>query len=180
MAKERDERPASGTPLAGTCYPPVGGVISRPTCGASRLTCRMAEAAAPEAVVSLAIQAGLAVRHHVDIVLPLAPCAQAGDAFRHAALAGPFVHRSGKIRERRDRFLSYPDRPRGRGWNPSRGLSWRALLGNGWKSRRHGNPVLHHRLVYSVPPARTERTGRSGSDISAAAPCCTAASSGDP
>ncbi len=68
-------------------------------------------------------QARLAVRHHVHIVLPLAPCAQAGDAFRHAALAGPLVHRSGEIRERRQRFLPYPDRARGRGWNPSRGLS---------------------------------------------------------
>ena len=34
-------------------------------------------------------QARLAVRHHVDLVLPVAPRAQAGRAFRHAALAGP-------------------------------------------------------------------------------------------
>ena len=39
-------------------------------------------------------QAGLAVRHHVDVVLPVAPLAQAGGAFRHAALAGSAVHRA--------------------------------------------------------------------------------------
>jgi K+ transporter len=36
----------------------------------------------------------LAVRHHVDLVLPVAPRAQAGGAFGHAALAGPSVHRA--------------------------------------------------------------------------------------
>ena len=38
-------------------------------------------------------QARLAVRHHVDLVLPVAAPAQAGRAIRHAALAGPAVHR---------------------------------------------------------------------------------------
>ena len=37
-------------------------------------------------------QARLAVRHHVDLVLPVAPRAEAGRAFRHAALAGSAVH----------------------------------------------------------------------------------------
>src|SRR5262249_6259842 len=73
--------------------------------------------------------ARLAVRHDVDVVLPFAPCAQAGGAFRHAALAGPVVHRPGKIRERRHRFLPHSDRARGRGWNPSRGLTRAAFAG---------------------------------------------------
>ncbi len=37
-------------------------------------------------------QARLAVRHHVDVVLPVPPRAEAGRAFRHAALAGSSVH----------------------------------------------------------------------------------------
>ena len=37
-------------------------------------------------------QAWLAVRHHVDVVLPVAPRAEAGRTFGHAALAGPAVH----------------------------------------------------------------------------------------
>ena len=37
-------------------------------------------------------QARLAVRHHVDVVLPVPPRAEAGRAFGHAALAGPAVH----------------------------------------------------------------------------------------
>ena len=44
-------------------------------------------------------QARLAVRHHVDVVLPVAPVAQAGGAFRHAALAGPAVHRADPRRQ---------------------------------------------------------------------------------
>ena len=39
-------------------------------------------------------QARLAVRHHVDVVLPVAARAQAVGPFRHAALAGPAVHRA--------------------------------------------------------------------------------------
>ena len=38
-------------------------------------------------------QAGAAVRHHVDVVLPVAALAQAVRAVRHAGLAGPAVHR---------------------------------------------------------------------------------------
>ena len=59
-------------------------------------------------------QAGLAVRHHVDVVLPLAPRTQAGRPFRHAALAGSPVHRLGEDRERRHRLL--PDLPQGAWW----------------------------------------------------------------
>ena len=43
-------------------------------------------------------QARLAVRHHVDVVLPVAPLAQARRAVRHAALAGPAVHRADAAR----------------------------------------------------------------------------------
>ncbi len=42
-------------------------------------------------------QARLAVRHHVDVVLPVAALAQTGRPFRHAALAGPAVHRARAI-----------------------------------------------------------------------------------
>ena len=39
-------------------------------------------------------QARLAVRHHVDVILPVATYAQAGSPFRDAALAGSAVHRA--------------------------------------------------------------------------------------
>ena len=38
-------------------------------------------------------QARLAVRHHVDLVFPVAPRAEASRPFRHAALAGSSLHR---------------------------------------------------------------------------------------
>ncbi len=63
-------------------------------------------------------QAGLALRHHVDVVLPVASRAQARRAFRHAALAGPAVHRARQERVRRHRLLPDPDRPGGRGRHP--------------------------------------------------------------
>ena len=44
-------------------------------------------------------QARLAVRHHVDVVLPVAPPAQAGRPFRYAALAGPAVYRAHPCRQ---------------------------------------------------------------------------------
>ena len=68
-------------------------------------------------------QARLAVRHHVDLVLPVAPRAQARRPVRHAALAGPVVHRLGQIGERRHRLLPDPDRTRGGGGHPGHGLS---------------------------------------------------------
>ena len=46
-------------------------------------------------------QARLAVRHHVDVVLPVPPRAEARRAFGHAALAGPAVHPPQPIRQRR-------------------------------------------------------------------------------
>ena len=57
-------------------------------------------------------QAGLALRHHVDVVLPVAALAQAVGAFRHAALAGPAVHRAGQDR-RAMRPTSSRSRPGG-------------------------------------------------------------------
>src|SRR5262249_37029325 len=67
-------------------------------------------------------QARLAVRHHVDVVLPVAPLAPAGRAFRHAALARPLVHPVGQVGERRHRLLPNPDRAGGRGRHPSHGV----------------------------------------------------------
>ncbi len=60
-------------------------------------------------------QARLAVRHHVDVVLPVAPPAQARRSFRHAALAGPAVHRAYPLGQRRHRLLPDSDRAGGRG-----------------------------------------------------------------
>ena len=62
-------------------------------------------------------QARLAVRHHVDVVLPVAARAEAGRAFRHAALAGSSVHRAQPHGQRRHRLFPDSDRPGGRGGN---------------------------------------------------------------
>ena len=67
-------------------------------------------------------QARLAVRHHVDLVLPVAPGAEAGGAFRHAALAGPSVHRAQPHRQRRHRLFPDSDRAGGRGRDAGHGL----------------------------------------------------------
>ena len=50
-------------------------------------------------------QARLAIRHHVDVVLPVAPHAAPGAAFGHAALAGPAVHFAGALGQRRNRLF---------------------------------------------------------------------------
>ena len=55
-------------------------------------------------------QARLAIRHHVDLVLPVAARAQAVAAVGHAALAGPSVHRAGALGQRRHRLLPDSDR----------------------------------------------------------------------
>ena len=60
-------------------------------------------------------QAGLELRHHVDLVLPVAARAQAFGDVRYADLAGPPVHRARQERERRHRLLPDSDRPGGRG-----------------------------------------------------------------
>ena len=67
-------------------------------------------------------QAGLAVRHHVDVVLPVAAGAETGGAFGHAALAGPAVHRLGQERHRRHRLLPDPDRAGGGSRHPGDSL----------------------------------------------------------
>ena len=48
---------------------------------------------------------------------------QAGGAFRHAALAGPAVHRAGAVGQRRHRLLPDPDRAGGRSRHPGDGLA---------------------------------------------------------
>ncbi|GCC49020.1 hypothetical protein chiPu_0033167, partial [Chiloscyllium punctatum] len=58
-------------------------------------------------------QARLAVRHHVDLLLRVAPFAEAVGAVRHAAVAGPPVHRDEPLRQRCDRLFPDPDRPGG-------------------------------------------------------------------
>ncbi len=58
-------------------------------------------------------QARLAVRHHVDVVLRLAPLAEAVGAVRNAAVAGPSVHRDEPVGQRRHRL--FPDSHRARG-----------------------------------------------------------------
>ena len=60
----------------------------------------------------------LHLRHHVDVVLSVAAASQACCALRHAALAGPAVHPADAVRQRRDRLLPDPHRPRRRGRHP--------------------------------------------------------------
>ena len=67
-------------------------------------------------------QARLAVRHHVDVVLPVAPLAEGGGEIRHAALAGPAVHRAQPVGQRRHRLFPDPDRPGGGGGHPGGGV----------------------------------------------------------
>ena len=68
-------------------------------------------------------QARVAVRHHVDLVLSVAPRAQAGGAFRHAAVAGSSVHRAGEVGERRHGLLPDSHRAGGRGRHPGHGVN---------------------------------------------------------
>ena len=74
-------------------------------------------------------QVGLAVRHHVDLVLPVAALAQAGGRLGHAALAGPAVHRSHPLRQRRHRLFPNSDREGGRGGNPGDDLASHGAAG---------------------------------------------------
>ena len=75
----------------------------------------------------------LELRHHVDLVLPVAALGEAGSAFGHAALAGPAVHHSGAERRRRIELFPAPHRPRGRDRHASHGL----VSGDG-RGRRRG------------------------------------------
>ena len=83
----------------------------------SRVSLKFGYMETPNVPKALAIARtpGLELRHHVDVVLPVAARAQAVAAIRHAALAGPSVHRDGRQRERRHRLLPDPDRAGGRG-----------------------------------------------------------------
>ncbi len=67
-------------------------------------------------------QARLAIRHHVDLVLPVAARAQAVGEVGDAGLAGPPVHRSGALGERRHRLLPDPDRAGGGGRHAGDGV----------------------------------------------------------
>ena len=67
-------------------------------------------------------QARLAIRHHVDVVLSVAPDVAAGGDIGHAALAGSSVHCAGAHRERCHRLFPGSDRKGGRGRDTSEGL----------------------------------------------------------
>src|SRR5262249_16247818 len=80
-------------------------------------------------------QARLALRYHVDVVLPVTPRAQAGRAVRHAALAGPAIHRLGPIGGRRHRPFSTFRPGAGRGWQ------------RGWRGGGPGAAWTHNQLT---------------------------------
>ena len=58
--------------------------------------------------LAIARKHGWTLRHHVDVVLPVAPLDQAVGAFRHAALAGPAVHRARPRRNDATDFFHIP------------------------------------------------------------------------
>ena len=90
----------------------------------SKVTLRFGFMESPNVPKTLATrpQARLAVRHHGDVVLPVAARAEARRAFRHAALAGPSVHRAQPQLERCHRLFPDSDRTRGRGRNAGHDL----------------------------------------------------------
>ena len=67
-------------------------------------------------------QARLAVRHHVDVVLPVPPGAEACRTFGHAALAGPAVHPPQPLRQRRHGLFPDSDGAGGRSRDPGHDL----------------------------------------------------------
>ena len=111
-------------------------------------------------------QARPAVRHHVDIVLSVAPraCGRRA-ALRHAALAGPAVHRARPLRQRRHRLFPDSDRPRGRGRHPGHDL----------RRQRHDRPtlgrltVLFHCSTFSPRLTGARRAGEAAEAVSAPA-----------
>ncbi len=96
----------------------------------SKVTLRFGFMESPNVPKALAIarKLGLAIRHHVDVVLPVAARAEAGGAFRHAALAGPSVHRAQPYRQRCHRLFPDPERTGGRGGNAGHGLTPRVSI----------------------------------------------------
>ncbi len=97
----------------------------------SRVVLRFGFMETPERAEGLGdrAQARLAVRHHVDVVLPVAPLAQAGRPFRHAALAGPAVHRADPLGQRRHRLFPDSDRAGGGSRDAGHGLKvWCSAL----------------------------------------------------
>ncbi len=62
--------------------------------------------------------ARLAIRHHVDVVLPVAAHAAAVAAIGHAVLAGSPVHLAGALGQRRHGLLPDPDRAGGGSRHP--------------------------------------------------------------
>ena len=127
----------------------------------SKMTLRFGFMEQPNVPRTLATrpQARLAVRHHGDVVFPVPPRAQAGRAFGHAALAGPFVHRAEPQLQRRHRLFPDPDRARGRGGNAGDDLG--AAI---WYNVRGGSHVppldrTSHGCCHS-PPGYARRRGR--------------------
>ena len=59
--------------------------------------------------LAIARKQGWRFRHHVDVLLPVPPCAEAGGSIGHASLAGPTLHRAREVRERCNRLLSNTD-----------------------------------------------------------------------
>ena len=75
-------------------------------------------------------QAGLEVRHHDDVVLPVAAFAQGFAQFGHAGMAGPAVHRARPHRRRRHRVFPDPDRARRRDRHAGGDLVWKRSVGD--------------------------------------------------
>ncbi len=76
-------------------------------------------------------QARLAIRHHVDLVLPVAALAQAGRPIRHAVLAGSPLHHAHPHRQRRHRLFPDSDRPGGGGRHAGDDLTFSRIAFSG-------------------------------------------------
>ena len=75
-------------------------------------------------------QAGLEVRHHDDVVLPVAALAEGVAQFGHAGVAGPAVHRACPHCRRRHRIFPDPDRARGGNRHAGRDLATAVATAN--------------------------------------------------
>src|SRR5262245_54388524 len=65
----------------------------------------------------------MAIRYHVDVVLPVAPYVATGIALEHAALAGSPFHPADAHGQRCDRLFPDSDRPGCRGRDPDHCMS---------------------------------------------------------
>src|SRR5262249_53059749 len=82
-------------------------------------------------------QARPALRHHVDVVLSVAPLAAPPGSLRYPALAGPAVHCAGALRQRRHGLLPNTDRPGGGG----------GYSGDSVAERNRSKPLIHRFLL---------------------------------